>query len=111
MEKIVIRVLFLAPARAPEVVELEASLRASEALVGGPLACVPLTPELYLWCNEAGGALALPKNIDVLHGHHIVPIYGPAFIAGQDQDETVSLSAAQLGRAQLLLRRPDVRLA
>jgi len=65
----------------PEVVEIEHTLKAMQAIVGGYIETVT-SPGLALVCNEEGKLKGLPNNF-LLRGDIIV---GDAFFVGIDPD-------------------------
>ena len=87
---------------APVVTEIENTLEAMQATVGGYVECVQVG-DLDVWLNEDGLGLSLPFNRTV----EGTPLVGPIFVAASNEDgDTLGLTDAQVTRALALLSAP-----
>lgn len=75
----------------PVVEEIDDTLEAKQAVVGGLIECIQLDETTDLWCNEEGLFTCQGNRLLVHQGRH-QPINGDFFIAGHDGDgKTIDL--------------------
>lgn len=82
-----ISVLAVPVGQSPKRVEIDSgSLSDAYSLVsGGPLEMVPLSNNIYMWCNEEGKLTGLPINfVMVGDGGNTDPIMGDVFFSSDD---------------------------
>ena len=80
----------------PMVVELEPTLEAMQALVGGYIEIVPLRSDgLELCCNEEGKFKDLPPTVDIFGGQDTV-VGDCALMRHDDEGEMVSVTAEDI---------------
>ena len=97
----VIKVLKVAPDKAPELIEMKNELEAMQAIVGGYIEVYPLADNVAIVCNEEGKINGLELNRPIYrHGKIIEIIAGTFFIAGDDISigEFVSLTDEQIAQ-------------
>lgn len=82
------------PGEAPEICEIDNTLEALQAEVGGYIEHVQLAPGVGLLCNEEGKLLDLPFNL-ILRNE---PFAGTILILGTKGEEFCDLSLAQCSR-------------
>lgn len=80
------------PGQKPEVVEIENTLSALQAAVGGMIQAVPLTYTSCVICNEMGWLEGAPYNT-TLHG---TEYSGPILIVGVDMEDFTGLTDEQI---------------
>ena len=68
------RVIYKAPGKAPEIVEIENTLEALQAAVGGYIEVVTMSKNACVICNEEGKLWGMPYNITFLGEHFVGPI-------------------------------------
>lgn len=97
------RVIVVEPGREPEVREIENTLEAWQAIVGGYVEAAPLGRKLTLFVHRDGIDLALAYNRRI--GEH--DVVGPAFIASSNSrtGQTCGLDDKALDHAQALLAK------
>lgn len=77
------RALLKKPGATPEIIEIENSLKAFQAAVGGFIETVTIAEDAAIVCNEEGRLFRLPYNC-VFMG---IDFVGPILIVGVDGDE------------------------
>lgn len=85
------RIIYKDPDKAPEVREVDNTLKALQDCVGGYIETVPLTRDVVIICNEEGRLLGLPPN-PVMGGDFI----GPVLLVGVKGDEFTDLTDRQV---------------
>lgn len=85
------KVLFFEVGQPPRLGDMETTLEALQAYVGGYIEAVTVTPDAALICNEEGRLLNLPYNRKIFGED----IYGPALIMGVKGEELVGLTDEQ----------------
>ena len=97
--------------RQPEIQQMEPGLASMQALVGGYVQTVPLSPGVDLWINEEGLLKGLPANRLITDDEGCEwPIVGDCFVAASSEEgETVSLTDEQA--AEWLQRATDAPVA
>ncbi len=96
-----IRVLVVEPMRPCQAREIDGSLEAMQALVGGYIEAVtPFAESVAIVCNEEGKLRGLPCNRPLMdrHGMPYDILCGTFFIAGVDGERFVSLTDRQIGQ-------------
>lgn len=97
-----IRIVLARVGEAPVVTDIENTLEAMQATVGGYVECVRVD-DLDVWLNEDGLGLSLPFNRTVAE----YPLVGPIFVAASNEDgDTLGLTDDQVRRAIALLSAP-----
>jgi len=92
-----IRAVRIAPNAAPVVVEIEDSLEAMQAEVGGCIECLGIGGKVDAMVNEEGLLKNLPFNRYLMTPYGPRPFVGTAIVvAHDDEGETVGLSDAQI---------------
>lgn len=91
------KAIYKAPARAPEVIEVENTLEALQKKVGGYIEAVTIAPDACIVCNEEGWLRGMPYNI-TFGG---VDLVGPILIVGVDGDEFCSVSRPEFWLEQV----------
>ena len=95
-------VVIARPASRPVVAQIENTLAAMQAVVGGYVECLHMEG-LDLWINEEGLAEGLPFNIEV----DGVTLVGNVLVAGVTPDgDTRSLTPGEVEQALALLTPP-----
>ena len=81
-----IKVMMCPVEREPYMAEMENTLEAFQAAVGGHIECVAITSDCVLICNEDGRSMKLPMNNAV---SWLIPygIVGAAVICGVDGED------------------------
>lgn len=87
-------VILKRPGRAPEVVQLDNTLEALQAAVGGYIETVTIAADVCFICNEEGRLLGMPYNGRFLG----VDFVGPVLVAGIDGEEFCGLTREQISR-------------
>ena len=85
------RVIYKAPGKAPEIIEIENTLEALQEKVGGYIEVVTMAKNARIICNEEGRLRGLPYNITFL-GERFV---GPVLVVGTDGEEFCDLEDAE----------------
>ena len=96
-----IRVLVVEPGKPCQAREIDGSLEAMQALVGGYIEAVtPFAESIAIVCNEEGKLRGLPCNRPLMdrHGMPYDILCGTFFIAGVDGERFVSLTEEQIQR-------------
>ena len=97
-----IRVIIANPGKKPVVTEIENTLTAMQAVVGGYIDCLR-AGDLDLWVNDEGLLMGLPFNV-MVNG---TPLVGPILVAASNREgDTIGLTDAQVARALSLLSAP-----
>jgi len=113
------KIIVCEPGKQPEVRELEKlDLDAMQAIVGGLIQCVSLTPDIDLWFNEEGRIRHLPFNRMVTDAAgQEWDIIGPMFIATAENEEdpedgvqTAGLSDLEILAWSQRLTLPEVKI-
>lgn len=104
------KVVLLEPGKMARIVEMEATLKEMQRIVGGgiePLYC--FDEEVCLICNCEGKVDVLPLNRAVYgrHGEMLDIIAGTAFICDCRGESFASLSDEQLARYKKQFRYPE----
>ena len=106
------KVLLITPGAAPQVLEIEHSLKNMQELVGGTIEAIyPFEDTVALVCNDEGKLLGLPLNRavrDPATGQVLDIIAGTFFICGLSEDDFASLSDEQINRYIQMFRHPEV---
>lgn len=105
-------VLLIEPGTQPRCIELERSLEAMQATVGGYIQAIyPFDEPVALICNEEGKLLGLPLNRALINddGEVFDIIAGTFFIcsAPMDTEQFESLTPEQLTRYESRFRFPE----
>ena len=112
------RILLVEPGKVPRPAEIEDSLEAMQAVVGGSIQAVyPFEEPVALVCNEEGKCLGLPLNrvLRLGSGEIYDVIAGTFFLcaAPPDSDRFASLTEEQIARYSERFRAielfPEVR--
>ena len=85
------RVIYKAPGKAPEIIEIENTLEALQKKVGGYIEVVTMAKNARIICNEEGRLRGLPYNITFL-GERFV---GPVLVVGVSGEEFCDLEDAE----------------
>ena len=105
------KVLLINPGAAPQVHEIEHTLKAMQEVVGGTIeAFYPFEDTVALVCNDEGKLLSLPLNRairDPATGQILDIIAGTFFICGLSEDDFASLSDEQIQRYIQIFRHPE----
>ena len=105
------KVLLITPGAAPQVLEIEHSLKNIQELVGGTIEAIyPFEDTVALVCNDEGKLLGLPLNRavrDPATGQVLDIIAGTFFICGLSEDDFASLSDEQIQRYTQMFRHPE----
>ena len=105
------KVLLITPGAAPQVLEIEHSLKNMQELVGGTIEAIyPFEDTVALVCNDEGKLLGLPLNRavrDPATGQVLDIIAGTFFICGLSEDDFASLSDEQIHRYNQMFRPPE----
>ena len=105
------KVLLITPGAAPQVLEIEHSLKNMQELVGGTIEAIyPFEDTVALVCNDEGKLLGLPLNRavrDPATGQVLDIIAGTFFICGLSEDDFASLSDEQIQRYIQIFRHPE----
>lgn len=80
------------PGEAPEIIEVDNTLKALQAEVGGYIEAVTLTGDAVILCNEEGRILGLPHNCRFLG----VNFVGTILVVGRNGEEFCSLPDAEV---------------
>ena len=106
------KVLLINPGAAPQVLEIEHSLKNMQELVGGTIEAIyPFEDTVALVCNDEGKLLGLPLNRavrDPATGQIVDIIAGTFFICGLSEDDFASLTDDQIQRYTQMFRYPEV---
>lgn len=90
-----LRVVVAEPGKPAEIREIDNTLEAMQAVVGGNLECLPICTGHDVWINEEGKLLGLEPNRMIATGHgdgSAWDVVGTLFVADSDCGETISLS-------------------
>lgn len=79
------------PGEAPEIIEVENTLKALQAEVGGYIETVTIASDAVIICNEEGRILGLPDNCRVCG----VDFVGTVLIVGTKGDEFCDVPEAE----------------
>lgn len=71
------------PGCAPEIIEVENTLKALQAEVGGYIETVTIASDAVIICNEEGRLCGLPYNCRFVG----VDFVGPILVVGRNKDE------------------------
>lgn len=71
------------PGCAPELIDIDNTLKALQAEVGGYIETVTITSDAVIICNEEGRILGLPYNCRFVG----VDFVGTILVVGRDRDE------------------------
>lgn len=110
------RVLMVEPGKEAVEAEIENSLEAMQAAVGGYIEMIrPYADEVALICNEEGKLEQLPLNrvlCDEGTGQPLDVIAGPFFICGapDDSEDFTSLTDVQLQKYRQKFQSPELIL-
>ena len=85
------RVIYKAPGKPPEIIEIENTLEALQKKVGGYIEVVTMAKNARIICNEEGRLRGLPYNITFL-GERFV---GPVLVVGVSGEEFCDLEDAE----------------
>ena len=85
------RVIYKAPGKAPEIIEIENTLEALQEKVGGYIEVVTMAKNARIICNEEGRLRGLPYNITFL-GERFV---GPVLVVGVSGEDFCDLEDAE----------------
>lgn len=96
-----IKVIICKVGEQPEVIEIDSSLEAAQAVVGGLIECLQMNGSLSsgvdLWCNEEGLFTCEPNRLVMPAHGHSTPIHGAFFLARHDSEgDTISLTDADV---------------
>lgn len=108
-------ILIIEPGKAPQTEEIEDSLEAMQAVVGGTIQAIyPFDEEVALVCHDEGKLLGLPANRGLRDGHGELYdiICGTFFLCGApaDSDSFESLTPEQVERYRERFRVPELFL-
>ena len=105
------KVLLINPGAAPQVREIEHSLKVMQELVGGTIEAIyPFDDTVALVCNDEGKLLGLPLNRavrDRATGQILDIIAGTFFICSLSEDDFASLTDEQINRYTHMFRHPE----
>ena len=105
------KVLLINSGTAPQVLEIERSLKVMQELVDGHIEAVyPFDDTVALVCNDEGKLLGLPLNRavrDPATGQILDIIAGTFFICGLSEDDFASLTDEQINRYTHMFRHPE----
>lgn len=94
------KAIFKAPGQAPELIEIDNTLKALQEKVDGYIETVTFATDCCVICNEEGRLLGLPHNLDFLG----VDFVGPVLAVGLDgedfgdlPDEAIALLLIEMG--------------
>ena len=100
------KVLIVEPGQYPREAEIEKSLAAEQAIVGGLIECVyPWEDSACIVCNDEGKLEGLPLN-RALEDCDVIA--GTFFVVGLTQDDFCSLSDEQVERYKELFLKPQL---
>ena len=85
------RVIYKAPGKPPEIIEIENTLEALQEKVGGYIEVVTMAKNARIICNEEGRLRGLPYNITFL-GERFV---GPVLVVGVSGEDFCDLEDAE----------------
>ena len=106
------RVLYIAPGKAPEVREIKDELSALQEAVGGLIQVVyPFRDPVALVCNDEGKLLGMEPNRALRHpetGEVYDVVVGPFFLCGLGEEDFVSLSDELLTKYRKEFRYPEL---
>ncbi len=94
-----IRILIIKPDTKPFVEDIDGSLESMQKVVGGYIQAVyPFDDNVVLVCNEEGKILDLPPNRPLKNNEGEITdmICGDFFIAGEGEEDFVSISDEQI---------------
>lgn len=81
------KAIYKAPGEAPKIVDIENTLEALQAAVGGYIETITVATDACIICNEEGRLKGMPFNCKIC-GKAFV---GPVLIVGVDGDEFTDL--------------------
>ena len=84
------------------IMEIENSLKAEQAFVGGLIECTALTEEIDLICNEEGWLIGLEPRVAIPESETI--IVGDCFQSIREEDIPLIESKVQYITEEMLLR-------
>lgn len=108
------KILVIEPLKPPAVREIEDTLSAMQAVVGGPIQAVyPFDAPVALICHEEGKLLGLPLNralYDPESGERYDIIAGTFFLCGAPPEEArfTALTEAQIAGFSRRFARPEI---
>lgn len=94
------KIIYKAPGRAPEVIEIPNTQEALQEKVGGNIETVTFAEDACVICNEEGRLMGLPFNLTFL-GRSFV---GPVLIVGVEGEDFTDISQAAMGMVWHLLQ-------
>ena len=106
-------VLAVLPGKAPERMELDASLESMQEFVGGTIQAVyPFPDPVAIVCNDEGKRVGLEHNRALRDedGNVYDILCGPFFICGLGEDDFASLSEELIQKYTQLFQRPELFL-
>lgn len=100
------KVLIVEPGQYPREAEIEKSLAAEQAIVGGLIECVyPWQDNACIVCNDEGKLEGLPLN-RMLGDYDVIA--GTFFVVGLTQDDFCSLTNEQADRYKAMFFKPQL---
>lgn len=106
-----LQVIRLTPGKAPEVAFIDKGLDALQKEVGGYIEVLGIKSGIDAYVNEEGLLDGLPFNRflpTLWGGGRLIPVVGPAVIAGHDDEgETIGLTDGQVADLLSVLRQTD----
>ena len=100
------KVLIVEPGQYPREAEIEKSLKAEQAVVGGLIECVyPWQDNACIVCNDEGKLQGLPLN-RMLGDYDVIA--GTFFVVGLTEDDFCSLTPEQIKRYEALYHDPQL---
>lgn len=101
-----IRVLVKRVGQEPVIEEIDNTLEAKKAIVGGWIQFVPIEDGLSLWCNDDGKVNGLKPNFNWVHEGQIFDVIcGDVYFTGPADDEgyDIDIAAANEAMARLFI--------
>ena len=100
------KVLIVEPGQYPRETEIEKSLKAEQAVVGGLIECVyPWQDNACIVCNDEGKLEGLPLN-RTLDDYDVIA--GTFFVVGLTEDDFCSLTNEQVERYKAMFFKPQL---
>lgn len=100
------KVLIVEPGQYPREAEIEKSLKAEQAVVGGLIECVyPWQDNACIVCNDEGKLEGLPLN-RMLGDYDVIA--GTFFVVGLTEDDFCSLTPEQVKRYEAMYHAPQL---
>lgn len=100
------KVLIVEPGQYPREAEIEKSLKAEQAVVGGLIECVyPWQDNACIVCNDEGKLEGLPLN-RMLGDYDVIA--GTFFVVGLTEDDFCSLTPEQVKRYEAMCHAPQL---